>query len=238
MQCSAKQIQDLELYLWVKHFQSDLEKKYIKKIQKLCVFFKYIPGLLMLWVGNSIAMKAWNDSSDIDVFVVTDKNSLWFVRIVLTCIVQILGQRKTQKKHAGKICLSFFCTQDVLDLSKIAIKDDIYLYYRILTMKPIITKGDIYEKFVSENKWVDFKKFHEIHKKSHEFLSYSSSTVWSDKRWIKCLDIFLRKIFLPRTLKQYEELWKPFWVIISDTMLKFHDEDKREYITKKVLEKI
>jgi hypothetical protein len=33
---------------------------------------------------------------------------------------------------------------------------------------------------------------------------------------------------LRKTLKTYERLWKPWWVVISDTMLKFHDNDQRK----------
>jgi hypothetical protein len=47
--------------------------------------------------------------------------------------------------------------------------------------------------------------------------------------WDVCEKLF-RKIFLPRTKKSFQKLWKPFWVIISDDILKFHDKDKRKEI--------
>ena len=50
-----------------------------------------------------------------------------------------------------------------------------------------------------------------------------------------CIESLLKKIFLKKTLKSYERLWKPFWVIISDTMLKFHDQDRRKEIRDRVL---
>ena len=48
-------------------------------------------------------------------------------------------------------------------------------------------------------------------------------------------EYILKKIFLWKTLKNYEKLWKPFGVIISNTMLKFHDKDKRKEIRDAVL---
>jgi hypothetical protein len=44
------------------------------------------------------------------------------------------------------------------------------------------------------------------------------------------LNNFLKRIFLPKTIKHYEKLWKPFWVIINDNLLKFHDGDIREKV--------
>jgi hypothetical protein len=41
-----------------------------------------------------------------------------------------------------------------MDMSKIAIEDDIYLYYWIYYMKPIFTRGGIYERFLEANNWV------------------------------------------------------------------------------------
>ncbi len=38
----------------------------------------------------------------------------------------------------------------------------------------------------------------------------------------------IKKLWLPRTLKTYYMLGKPWGVVISDTMLKFHDNDQRE----------
>jgi hypothetical protein len=40
----------------------------------------------------------------------------------------------------------------------------------------------------------------------------------------------LKSIFIPKTKKSFKEIWKPFWVIINDNMLKFHNNDKRKKI--------
>lgn len=46
-----------------------------------------------------------------------------------------------------------------------------------------------------------------------------------------CLSIFeslIKKIWAPKTLRTYEKLGKPWGVVISETMLKFHDNDQRK----------
>jgi hypothetical protein len=52
---------------------------------------------------------------------------------------------------------------------------------------------------------------------------------------LKWLDQLFKKFLLPRTMRQYKKLWNPRWVCISDSMLKFHDTDKREQIRDSIL---
>ncbi len=237
---NKKQIFDLELYLSVRKIWviSESEKKYIKKIQEYCSIFQHIPGLLMIGIGNSLAMNSGNKNSDIDLFIVTQKNTLWFVRVIMTFIVAITWNRKTQKTHAGKICLSFFVTEESLNFSDIAFKNDIYLYYRILTMKPVLIRWDIYQKFIDENTWINFDMFQYIHKHNSEYLQYKLVEKKEGNIAVKYIDNILRKILISRSMKKYEKLWKPEWVIINNTMLKFHDKDRRREIAENVLEKI
>jgi len=46
----------------------------------------------------------------------------------------------------------------------------------------------------------------------------------------------LKKIFLPKTLKHYEKIGKPYGIIIHDHMLKFHNNDIRKKIKKELLD--
>lgn len=46
--------------------------------------------------------------------------------------------------------------------------------------------------------------------------------------FLSLFEHLIKKFWLPRTLKTYERLGKPWGVFISDTMLKFHDNDQRK----------
>ena len=70
----------------------------------------WIPGLRMVAICNSLSMYASDADSDIDLFVVTEKNRLWFVRILMTIVFQILGVRRHGNHVAKRFCLSFFST--------------------------------------------------------------------------------------------------------------------------------
>ncbi len=51
------------------------------------------------------------------------------------------------------------------------------------------------------------------------------------------LNNLLKKIFLPKTLKHYKKIEKPYGVIINDNTLKFHNWDIRKKIKKKLINK-
>jgi hypothetical protein len=72
---------------------------------------------------------------------------------------------------AGNLCLSFFITTEAMDLSHIAIENDIYLSYWIYYMRPIIYRDETYEKFLSANSWVDVDEEQRI--LSSKYLIYS-----------------------------------------------------------------
>jgi hypothetical protein len=44
------------------------------------------------------------------------------------------------------------------------------------------------------------------------------------------LEKIIKNIWLKKTLSTSKKLWNPFWIIINDTILKFHNTDKREII--------
>jgi len=181
----------------------------------------------MIGIGNSMAMNCAKKSSDIDLYIVTKNNSMWTVRILVTAIFQILWVRKTASKHAGRFCLSFFSTLDGMDFSSFKLEQDIYLYFWIVYFKPLYNRDNTYEKFIEINSsWADFWKYLDIPPPLTSFVRRGLGAG---------LNNILRKIFLPKTLSSFEKLWKPFGVIISDSLLKFHDNDIRKQVKKELL---
>ena len=226
-------IEQLKQYLWAKTEPTEVEEKLLKKADKYIQKIKQTPGIHMIWVCNSISMNAANKSSDIDLFIVTSPHRLWFVRIKLTLFFALRSQRKTRKKHAWKFCLSFFCTTEWMNFENLALKNDIYLYYWILSMKPIVNNNRCYQKFVEVNSnWADYIQFRNAFSKNQRNIVYTWEVLWEDSKILDIFDRVFKKIFLSKTLNSFQKLWYPFWVIISDSMLKFHDQDRRKQIKK------
>lgn len=108
----------------------------------------------MIAIVNSLSMYATHPDSDIDLFIVTRPGMIWFVRFFATLILWTHGVWRRDRDIAGNLCLSFFITTEAMDLSDIAIENDIYLYYWIYYMRPIMDKNETYKQFLSENSWV------------------------------------------------------------------------------------
>lgn len=214
-----------------------IEQNFYKKTYQYLKYISWIPGLRMIGIWNTIAMNCAKESSDIDLYIVTSPGKMWTVRILVTFIFQLLWVRKNDKHHAGRFCLSFFSTTDGLDFWKFALENDIYLYFWILYFKPIFDVNNTYELFIERNShWADFSLYKEIIQENQQYIKKSKNISEKNisKIWI-FLEKVLKKIFLPKTLKHYEKIWKPYGIIISDDMLKFHNGDIRKQVRNKII---
>lgn len=100
------------------------------RAQRLAWWGRYIPGLECLMIGNSLAMYATHEESDIDLFIVVRPNRLWIVRLGFTALCALAGMRKTANTHAGQFCLSFFVDTEATNIETFKREpDDIYLFF-------------------------------------------------------------------------------------------------------------
>lgn len=220
----------------IKQDFSEIELDYIKKTEKYIKYIKWIPGIKMIWIWNSLAMKSATKDSDIDLYIVTDKNAMWFVRIIITFIFQVLKVRKDDKNHKARFCLSFFSTIDWMDFSSFKIDNDIYLYFWIVYFKPILDYSETYEKFLEKNKsWANFDDYKDIIEDNKNFIKYKKKRTFINNNFLVWFfDKIFKNIFLAKTKNHFEKIWKPYGVIINDNLLKFHNSDIRQEISKQL----
>jgi hypothetical protein len=107
------------------------------------------------------------ENDDIDLFIITAKNRLFTGRLISLVLAQLLGLRRVwdletshqslvTNHHTNKVCLNLFFDESNLKVPKF--KQTEFVGHEVLQMKPIIIKGDIYERFLKANEWV-FKLF-------------------------------------------------------------------------------
>lgn len=223
-------------HMWAKKAPGKYDSLYLKKTWEYLRYIQWIPGLLMVWVGNSLSMNAWKKTSDIDLLIVTQENRMWLVRILVTIIFSITKQRKTHSQHAGKFCLSFFCTDKNLNFWNFTLWQDIYLYFWILHFKPILNYNKTYELFLQENKkWADFSHYSHIIENNKTYIKVDSKMWTSHNKFLTIVNKLLKKLFIQKTLTSAKKLWNPYGIIISDHMLKFHNHDIRKKIRDELL---
>ncbi|MCX6744777.1 MAG: hypothetical protein NTX82_04600, partial [Candidatus Parcubacteria bacterium] len=213
---------------------------------KALKLFKFLPFLKLVAVCNSLSFSNAKQESDIDLFVITTSGRIWVTRLVMIVIITFLGLRPPQTKVQDKICLSFFITDESLDLSGIKIaKDDIYLDFWLATLQPIYQRENFYTKLLEANSWlkkyfpnflpkelgqrlrVDDTPFSKAIYESKEYLWQGKLGAW--------LEAKLKKLQLKKMSQKKKDLSVrgDNRVIISDKMLKFHESDRRlEYLEK------
>jgi hypothetical protein len=94
-----------------------------------------------------------------------------------------------------------------MNFEKIALENDIYLYFWILYLKPIMDINNTYKKFIDINKkWCDFSHFREILEANKNSLLIKKIRK-NRSSWIgnTCEEI-LKKILIPKTEKSFHNL--------------------------------
>lgn len=222
-------------YFSIKESPSPTDSELFEKTIKYIPSIKWIPGIRFIWVGNSTSMFASKETSDIDLFIITSPKRMWLVRILSTLIFQLLAVRKTAKHHEKRFCLSFFTTIDGMNFESFAIKNDVYLYFRIVYLKPILDFDNTFEKFIESQSWADLWEYKNFIEKNKSFISFSGKSFWDSCKILDWIDTWLEKIFLPKTMKHLKQLGSPYGIVINKDILKFHDDDKRIEIKKELI---
>ncbi len=120
-------------------------------ISKLLTF---IPTVKLIGISGSLSVENANKDHDIDLFIITSKNTLWTTRFLVNILLLVFGLRRGRSVFASKnkICPNMFMEEDFLELPK-AMRN-IYTAHEIAQLKIIFSKNSMYEKFLFENKWV------------------------------------------------------------------------------------
>jgi hypothetical protein len=210
------------------------------KARAAAKLFGRLPWVRLVAVCNSLAISNAGDDSDIDLFVVCRPGTLWRTRLMMVGALQAAGLRPRPGRHADTFCLSFFLSEDRLDLSPYALRPrDTYLLYWIASLVPLYDAGGVMDRFRAANAWVG------------EWLP--GTLAKSEVRTAKSEDEALRSS--PFALRFSERMAKRFQlrrfpveirrmanidsrVVISDDILKFHVNDRRALYEEKFCERL
>ena len=214
---------------------------YLDRARKLSRVFESIPYVKMVAVCNTVAFGHAKRDSDIDLFIVCEKDRLLIGRLLTVIYLHLLGVRRHSKKIAGRFCLSFFIAEDSLSLKEIKCdKDDAYLAYWTATLIPVYGFS-IFNEFKKNNEWA-FKYVGDISHLISPAQSFEDNTKYNGN-----IKISLSRKFIEFLLKGMLGDWienrifnwqkKRFEarkftssasVIVNKKMLKFHNVDRRK----------
>lgn len=199
-----------------------------KKLKKIIPSLFIVPTVQFIGVSGALAMENADKYDDIDLFVITKKNTLWITRLILIIILQIFGKRRKrlEKNPRDKICLNFLIDETELNFSK---RNDLYNAHEICQMKPVFNKNNTYEKFMDTNKWLGkfLPNAVKYGNKQNNTQIYSESIFSFVLRLVlrfSALEIFAKKLQLWYMKKHRTR------EIISDSILAFHPVDYKTRI--------
>jgi len=237
------------------------DKKF-KRAVMIVRIFKIIPWLKMIAVGNLIGAHNLKKESDIDLFIVVEKGRIWISRFFCVLIAKFLGLRPKPGNERDKICLSFFISEDQMDLSGLMLDNnlgdssaefipqiaglqnkDIYFIYWLAGLTSVYNQDDTYKKFIGANNWIkaDLPNWQPGEPSYNRQVGRGFSKFYHD-----VVDMLLggtEKIFTKiqlklMPLKLKEIINKDTRVVVNDKILKLHVKDRREEYKEKFKKKL
>lgn len=224
--------------------KSEYMDEYLNEIKRLKSTFQSIPFVEQIFLCNSISFNALDENSDIDLFIIAEPGRIRTVKFRSMILFTLKWAKRFWKKIRKRICLSFFITSDSQNLYPISLSSlDIYLAYRIAHLVLIYQPDkEINDSFFENNKWVkgilpNYQEKQTISLWINPFYWNTKfknvmETLWNGFLWniFECVIKYIQKAII--CLKRIRN---PTWnkdVIISDSMLKFH-QDIREKVSLK-----
>jgi len=218
--------------------------EYLKEIKRLRSTFQSIPFVEQIFLCNSISFNALDKNSDIDLFIIAEPRRIRTVKFRSMILFTLKWAKRFWKKSRKKICLSFFITSDSQNLYPISLSTlDIYLAYRIAHLVLIYQPDEeINNSFFKNNKrvkWIlpNYQERQTISIWINPF-SWNTKfkniieTLWNWLLW----NIFEWTVkHIQKPIINLKRIRNPIWnkdVIVSNTMLKFH-QDIREKVSLK-----
>lgn len=210
-----------------KEKHQELKEKLELHIKQLKLIAQAIPEIKDILLVNSYSLGALKPTSDVDLVVICEPRLLWWARLKLTATLEKAGLRRKPGHIEEQICLSFFVTADNINMQQIALHEDIYLHYWLANVIPLFGKHRT--DWLVQNHWVKrtlpaltTKGSHQLKNKQFSFVSYMANQL-------------VRIPMLARSKTKAKSLGPKSSIIITDTMLKFHNEDKRALYRDKTL---
>jgi len=126
-----------------------LAKILIKKNRTTFKMLKGIPWVKFIGITGSGAAYNSDKDSDLDIFVITQKNRTWITRCIFAIILKLIFKSYVKKGIDPNIFI------DETNLEWPKEHQNLYTANEIIRMHPIFNKDNTYFKFLDSNKWIE-----------------------------------------------------------------------------------
>jgi len=223
----------LALFKFVNLIQSgkDNEIYFARKLRnawRATRYIKALPWVRAVCLCNTTALGQSRDCSDLDFFIICRAGSIWRTRFFTTFPFKILNTRPGERV-VDPVCLSFFISDQALNLQQLSLDDDPYLRYWFISLLPLTDDG------VLTDLWEQNRELRRRHPFAKQWIalkqSFLPSAILSKKpalsesifeRWLRQL----QSIHFPQEIAQIAN--QDTRVVINNDVLKFHVTDNRK----------
>lgn len=223
--------------------KSEIQKRWLK-VNRYFWLLSLIPFIEHISIINSLAFGNAHQESDIDFFVVTEPNRLYFVRSMIIVLFKLLGVYKTRQHINERFCFGFYITTSDLSLGQVLIEgEDPHFAFWFASFAPLLNRK-VYRELVEANTWVYeyFPNFEYVTRlayiKETSFLLRGIKEILDALLYIPAmiLEPMLRSIHIRHTFNLPENHWPTSTTIANQHMLKLHALDPRKDIRKRFYE--
>lgn len=187
-----------------------------------------VPTIELIGVTGALSMDNAQERDDIDLLIITKARTIWITRLLITLLLDLfsLRRRPGDIEYKDKICLNMFMTSHGLALSRK--ERDLFTAHEVLQMKPVWDRGGTYQKFLQANRWVaKFLPTAWRHKYQVSSIKYKNTQ--SILRFFEPLAKNLQLWYMRRRITTE---------IVSDTIIRFHPIDARDWIYRELQRKL
>lgn len=201
----------------------------LKKARFVASYLRHLPWIRAICLCNTMALGQSKDQSDLDFFIICKAGSIWRTRFFSALPFKLFGARPGESS-IDPVCLSFFITDNALNLSGYALEDDDpYFRYWFLALLPLYNDG-VLNRF-----WYENKSLRGRHPNSKPWIALDKGTASTANP--ATLMPITQPSFFEKHLRQVQSVRFPkelayianqdTRVMINDNVLKFHVTDNR-----------
>ncbi len=153
-----KKIKFLDEYFFLKN-KSIVKKRKLKyvqsqKKQKKMQFYakslSLIPTVTFVGLTGALSMNNAKKNDDIDLLVISTKNSMWTTRFLSNIILLPFRRQPKSIKQNNRACLNIFLDENDLEIKQ----KNLYTAHELVQMVPVINKNKAYQRLINKNSWV------------------------------------------------------------------------------------
>lgn len=197
-------------------------RKKEKKARKITKILSFIPTVLLLGISGSLSLENAKKTDDIDIFIITRKNTLWITRAIVLLLLIVLGEKRAsgEKFAKDKICPNMFMSESALFFSKE--KQNLFTAHEIAQLKIFVNKSNIYERFLQSNSWIlDFMPNCARIKKNFSYKNSLNDLIFAFFYPIEFLLRLMQRIYMHKKITKE---------IVGKNIAQFHPIDMKKYV--------